>query len=209
MVVLRFPRRIHARASIKASEVDPPRAANLVSASAVKPASTAVGESRIAFHHSEGMLSRNRHLRAAATPAPISDAMASGEGQSPITARKEDGSLMPSLLGHSVLKVKDDVSRDDGGQSVLLSGMDKTQSDIEFKKAFTGRIKAAREAKGLTQRQMAKLLGLEQDHYKQFEGRTLMPHGLIPIFCDEAKVDISYLFNGPRVAVTKSRRKAG
>ena len=205
--VLRFPKRRHARASVKTPGPIEERAASLVSISAVKPALAAVGDSSIAFHQSDGMLLRNRHLRATSTLAPISDAMASGEGQSLITSRNEVGSLMPSLLGQSVLNVKDDVSSDVAGHFVLQSGMGKTQPSTAFKRAFTAQIKAAREAKGLKQDQMGRLIGLSQGSYKQYEGRTLMPHELLPKFCHEAGIDIAQLFKQAHAAAQAARRK--
>lgn len=85
--------------------------------------------------------------------------------------------------------------------------MGKTQPSSEFKAGFTAAVKAAREAKGLTQEQMATLLGLKQDRYKQYEGRTLMPHELIPIFCDETGADIARLFKAARAAAAQRKKK--
>jgi hypothetical protein len=60
----------------------------------------------------------------------------------------------------------------------------------EYKLAYIARIKAAREAmpappgkKKFTQGDMAAALGLEQDHYKQFERRSMLPPHLLVEFC--------------------------
>lgn len=115
---------------------------------------------------------------------------------------------MPDTVGQSVLTCKANPSYDAAGQRVLQSTMGKTQPSSEFKREFTARVKAARKAKGLTQKQIGSLMGLEQDAYKQYEGRTLMPHELIPIFCKEVGVDISSLFEGAMRAVMRSHKKS-
>lgn len=60
----------------------------------------------------------------------------------------------------------------------------------EYRDDFLGRVKAARKAmtdpdtgKRLSQAKMAAILGLEQDHYKQFESRSMMPLHLLVKFC--------------------------
>lgn len=75
----------------------------------------------------------------------------------------------------------------------------KTTSDVahardttpaDYKKKFLSRIKETRQAmpappgkKKFTQADMAKALGIEQDHYKQFESRSIMPLYLLADFC--------------------------
>jgi transcriptional regulator with XRE-family HTH domain len=62
---------------------------------------------------------------------------------------------------------------------------------------FLARTCAAREAVGMTQAQLGEKLGrLTQDHYKQYEIRTPLPHYLIPAFLEATKVSYDYLFTG-------------
>lgn len=70
----------------------------------------------------------------------------------------------------------------------------------QFKDAFTARTKAARKARGFTQEQMADLLGMPQDRYKQYEGRTPLPHFLISRFCLITGVDVEWMFTGRSAA---------
>jgi hypothetical protein len=62
---------------------------------------------------------------------------------------------------------------------------------------FLARTWAAREAIGKTQADFANLLGgLSQDHYKQYEVRSPLPHELIASFLELTKVSYDYLFTG-------------
>lgn len=62
---------------------------------------------------------------------------------------------------------------------------------------FLARTFAAREAVGFTQEQMgARLGGMSQDHYKQYEIRSPLPHHLIHPFLETAKISFEYLFTG-------------
>src|ERR1700761_4775427 len=116
--VIRFPRRQHARASRGS------RAAKAVRSSAVIPFPKAVWVANIADHHSAGTLSSCHHLETVEAPAPMSDAMASREGQSSITALKEDKSAIADLIGRSVLGRKPKSSQDAAkslGHNVLMT----------------------------------------------------------------------------------------
>lgn len=192
--VIIFARR-HRRAS---------RAAISVKSEAEIPAARTVSQPKRADQRSQGMESRCHHLETAQELTPISDAIAPREGQSSITDRNE---FMESKLGHSVLEVKDNQPLDGTGPCVLPSGMSKTQASAAFKRAFIARTKAAREAKGLTQDQMARLLGLKQDRYKQYETRTMLPHELIPVFCFETGIAPRSLFPDWRVSHIRSEKE--
>jgi transcriptional regulator with XRE-family HTH domain len=85
--------------------------------------------------------------------------------------------------------------------------MAKPQPSDEFKRTFTAGIRAARVNKGLTQIQMAKLLGIPQDHYKQYEGRTLMPHLLLAAFCHETQLNASQLLAEAGAAAARAQRR--
>ena len=204
--ILIFPKSPHARASAREIIAALSRAASIIRMSAVNPACDPVGELTIGAHHSEGMASRCHHLLTELGLAPTSAAMASREGQSSITERNE---FMTPSLGQSVLKSKANLSLDAKGRNVLQSGMGSRPPSAVFKEAFTDRVKAAREATGRTQQQMADALGIAQDRYKQYEGRTLMPHELIPLFCNICQIDVAYLFTGRRITAAQPKRKFG
>lgn len=201
VIKVRFRR--HARASARSREAKPARA------SAVSPAFCAVSVFRIWTHHSAGMLSRCGHLRTAATPAPISDASASGESHNPTTSLKDEG--MDGNLGQSVLNSKANVSFDYANLPVLQSCMLGDQAKTVFKQEFTKRVALARVGRNYTQAQLADKLGMEQDKYKQYERRSLLPHDLIPRFCELCDIDTAWLFTGrglaPRLEVERPAPK--
>lgn len=64
-----------------------------------------------------------------------------------------------------------------------------------YKLAFMARVTAARSAR-FTQETMALSLGIEQDKYKHYEARSLMPHHLIPRFCAICGVSTEWLITG-------------
>lgn len=68
----------------------------------------------------------------------------------------------------------------------------------KFKQAFLGRVRAAREATGLTQMQMAAMLGVDVGTYGKWETRTLMPHEFVDLFCEAAGVTHHWLYRGEK-----------
>lgn len=100
--------------------------------------------------------------------------------------------------------------------------MSDRESEGQFKQEFTERIKAARIALGWKQWQMADALDMPQDKYKQYEGRSFLPHHLIGRFCLITRIDPNWLMTGrgekpiqplksvptePQPAVVKSEQK--
>ncbi len=86
----------------------------------------------------------------------------------------------------------------------------------DYKQSFMARVKEAREARGLTQEEMATLLGINQPKYHKYESRSYLPHDLVPRFCLAAGVEEHWLFTGRRrqaevaevaAAPTKSPRR--
>jgi hypothetical protein len=71
-----------------------------------------------------------------------------------------------------------------------------SETETQYKAAFTARVKAARVARNFKQWQMAEALGMPQDKYKQYEGRSLLPHHLIGRFCIIAHIDPEWLLTG-------------
>lgn len=195
-IVLRFRRR-HARAGSSG-------AASVASSSTVTPFSRATSVETTLSHHSAGMLLRCDHFGTSQAPAPTSVAMALSEGQSLTTSRNEAGlvarsgakSVIPRLLGQMVLKRKGNVSYDCGSRLGHNVRMADSETETQFKQRFTKRIKEARIALGWKQWQMAEALGMPQDKYKQYEGRSLLPHHLIGRFCLVSHVDPEWLVTG-------------
>lgn len=74
--------------------------------------------------------------------------------------------------------------------------MAESETEAQYKQAFTRRIAEARVALGWKQWQMAEALGMPQDKYKQYEGRSLLPHHLIRRFCLIARVNMEWLITG-------------
>lgn len=172
------------------------RAAHSVIIWAEIPAWAARSVANIGDHHSAGIESRCHHFETAEAPAPMSDAIASREGQSSITDRKEVGSDMGIVLRQSVLRCKANVSHDCGrplGQNVP---MDEQLTATAYKADFLGRVKAAREARYDTQEAVGEVLGIKQSIYSKYEVRSFMPHRLVPRFCKACGVTTDWLFSG-------------
>lgn len=72
--------------------------------------------------------------------------------------------------------------------------MAKTKPVSDFKQQFMHRVAAARERADLTQDELAKLLGIDQDKYKNYEIRDFLPHPLVERFCIACRIDPIELF---------------
>lgn len=194
--IVPFPE-AHCRASAQS------RAAKAVNLSEVTPAERARSVDKIADHLSAGMLSRCHHLETVVAGACTSDAKASFDGHRPITSRKEQISHMHHVLGPSVLKRKDNLALD--GKKSLGHNVHMADSEEEdqYKQEFMARVKSARIASGRTQKKVAVLLDIEQDYYKQWETRSLMPHRYMEKFCIACGIELGWLVTGkgqkPRV----------
>lgn len=87
-------------------------------------------------------------------------------------------------------------------------------NSTKFKSEFIGRVRAARLARYETQTEAATALGMGQSKYKQYEKRSMLPHDLVPQFCEVMGVDEKWLFRakgaGPKwepVDLTAQPRK--
>lgn len=172
------------------------RAAKAVNVSAVRPAAVARSVARTSSHQSAGTLLRCHHLETTQDRTPISAAMASLEGHSSMISRKELICDIPNFLGHSVLKRKAILSLDSDlplGHNVPMA---EPETETQYKQRFMQRVAEARIARGLKQWQLAEALGMAQDKYKQYEGRSLLPHHLIGRFCIVTRVDPVWLVTG-------------
>lgn len=116
---------------------------------------------------------------------------------------------MSNRLGHSVLKIKNNLSYDYDVFAGHHVPMDARTSATEFKDRFTARVKLAREESKYTQNAIAELLGIKQDKYNKYEGRSLMPHKLIPAFCLACHISIDWLFTGRSPSSRRSTARAG
>ena len=74
----------------------------------------------------------------------------------------------------------------------------------DFRDAFCARVRAAREASGYTQKEMARLLGVSADNYVKYESRSHLPHHLIERFCLITKTDMRTLLAEPELLGRKS-----
>ncbi len=186
MGIIHFP--AHVRASFAVTKA--------TSVSGVTPPDRAFSVERIADHFSTGIRSRCRHLITAGKLVETSDARSSREGHKPIPSRNERILAMANLLGQSVLKRKANLSLDGKkslGHTVRMADSD---SEAQFKQAFTERVKAARIANNYKQWEMAEALGMAQDKYKQYEGRSYLPHHLIGRFCILCHINPEWLMTG-------------
>ena len=66
----------------------------------------------------------------------------------------------------------------------------------DYAKAFITRVFSAREARGLTQEQIAHVLHTTQPTYAKYETRSLLPHRHIWTFCMACQVTIEWLITG-------------
>ena len=103
---------------------------------------------------------------------------------------------MLESLGQSVLNGKNNVSCDWTPRSGKNPAVPKPQTASVFRRDFIARVRWARIGRGYTQGQAAELLSMEQDKYKQYESRSLLPHELVSRFCLLCAVDETWLFTG-------------
>lgn len=189
----------HARASSNSAAGC--RAAKAVRASAFRPAATALSVIKMADHHSAGTLSRCHHFEtadalASKSIARKSTAIASLDGHKSMIERN-DKSVMPTSVGHSVLKSKDLLSLDCElplGHTVPMAK--KMLTDFEC--CFLARTYAARKLRYNAGEDIAPKLqdNMRQDGYKQYETRGPLPHELIDRFLDLTGVTYEWLFTG-------------
>lgn len=67
-----------------------------------------------------------------------------------------------------------------------------------FNSAFHERLRAARDAVGLKQSEVAEALNIPLERYKKYEQRSQMPLYLIGPFCELTGEDLAYLLTGKR-----------
>ena len=85
-----------------------------------------------------------------------------------------------------------------------IFGMDKPAgrprklTPTAYEDAFRRRVRAARALYTDEPKTMARALGVREDTYYRYETRTMLPHYLIPRFCELTGITVDYLINGPR-----------
>lgn len=72
-------------------------------------------------------------------------------------------------------------------------------SPAQFEEMFIARVKALREAKGWTSREMATALDVPHERYRKYESRTPLPHSLMERFALITGVSVEFLITGRRV----------
>lgn len=67
----------------------------------------------------------------------------------------------------------------------------------DFKRDFLARVAYARiKSKYPTQQLMADAMGIDQPKYSTYEARSMLPHALVPQFCQLCEVTIPWLYTG-------------
>jgi DNA-binding XRE family transcriptional regulator len=79
----------------------------------------------------------------------------------------------------------------------------KTATPAEYRKQFFQRVKGARALAGLSPAEMADELGLSKDTYYRYEERTMLPHHLIPLFCQICGITVEQLMTGRSLHVSR------
>jgi hypothetical protein len=75
-----------------------------------------------------------------------------------------------------------------------------SSSPAAYRAAFFKRVRTARELYTDSPQDMAKALGVPYGTYVRYETRTMLPHHLVPRFCQITGVSAEWLFYGPSAA---------
>lgn len=78
-----------------------------------------------------------------------------------------------------------------------LSPMGRGVTPQEFVDIFCGRVDALVEASGRSNVELASAMGVEVDTFRRYRKRLLMPHHLIPRFCEVMGIEPKFLFTTP------------
>jgi DNA-binding XRE family transcriptional regulator len=74
----------------------------------------------------------------------------------------------------------------------------KPESPSAYEAAFRDRVKTARKLFSDKSADMARALGVVVGTYNRYENRTMLPHYLIPKFCQLTGVEVEWLVSGPK-----------
>jgi transcriptional regulator with XRE-family HTH domain len=75
-----------------------------------------------------------------------------------------------------------------------ILGMAETES--ELRRQYINRTAELRQARGMTQQEMADALGISLDRYKKYEQRSVLPPYLLPRFAGIVGKDIGFVVTG-------------
>ena len=140
---------------------------------------------------SPGIRLRCRHLAIVAGRAPSSCATAATSGQ-----RSAEKSSMSMTMDKSSTLVKPSCDYHSALRWRQLSMVAKPHS--ETKSSIIERTKEARAESGLSQSQLAQMLGVSLSSYQKYEQRSPLPHELIQPFCVIVQKDPTWLLTGSR-----------
>jgi ribosome-binding protein aMBF1 (putative translation factor) len=97
---------------------------------------------------------------------------------------------------------KHKVYRDGKDRLSQIGCMDDSQQNTgkrpasEYTREFLDRTRRAREDAGMTQEDVATILGINQGLYKTYEVRTPLPHRFVAAFCRATRISERWLFTG-------------
>jgi hypothetical protein len=87
------------------------------------------------------------------------------------------------------------------GRKIRVVGRpNEPSSPAAYRAAFFKRVRTARELYSDSPQDMAKVLGIPAGTYTRYETRTMLPHHLVPRFCQITGVTPEWLFFGPSAA---------
>lgn len=96
------------------------------------------------------------------------------------------------------------VTRERGGRTICPVMGSRATTPKEFREAFARRLRAARELKYEQAADFAADLGIQANTYSKYEnGRSLIPHHLIPRACELLGIEIHQLFEFEKKATRK------
>ena len=105
--------------------------------------------------------------------------------------------FMAESIGQSVRYVKDRMSSDAHARMRdNVSMQHRGTEPPDYKRLFCERVRNARKSMNLDQAEMATMLGIKPDTYGKYEKRSLLPHHLIPRWCEITGHDPWYLLTG-------------
>jgi hypothetical protein len=96
------------------------------------------------------------------------------------------------------------------GRIVRMVGRpERPTSPATYRAAFFKRVRTARELYTEDYKVMAHALGIQEGTYYRYETRTMLPHHLVPRFCQLTGVNADWLFNGPSAARALTPARTG
>lgn len=105
---------------------------------------------------------------------------------------------MLAIKGHSVPFVKAYLPQAIFSSLGHYRRMREIMTPAEFESMYIARVKALREATGMTAKQMSVALQIPFERYKKYETRTPLPHSLIEQFAVIARVPVEFVLTGRR-----------